>query len=62
MDVPETINNDIEEVILPICDKKSVLKENRPELLLVSTLDGTLTALDPTNNGRTLWSVATGNF
>ena len=34
--------------------------ENHPDILFVSTLDGTLTALDAKNGGKTLWSVGTG--
>ena len=46
--------------ILPICDKKTIISENTPDILFVSTLDGTLTALDAKNQGKTLWSVGTG--
>lgn len=50
-----------EEVILPICEKKAKSPNlEGPEILLVSTLDGKLTALDPKDNGKTLWSVGTG--
>jgi len=46
--------------VLPICDKKTIIRENHPDILFVSTLDGTLTALDAKNGGKTLWSVGTG--
>jgi len=46
--------------ILPICDKKTIIRENTPDILFVSTLDGTLTALDAKDQGKTLWSVGTG--
>ena len=46
--------------ILPICDKKTIIRENTPDILFVSTLDGTLTALDAKDKGKTLWSVGTG--
>lgn len=49
-----------EEEILPICQKKSILSPSGPDILLVSTLDGKLTAIDPKNQGKTLWSVSTG--
>lgn len=49
-----------EEEILPICEKKSIVNRSGPDILLVSTLDGKLTALDPKNDGKTLWSVGTG--
>ena len=52
----EGFENDIEVPLL--CEKK--IRAKKPELLLVSTLDGKLTALDPSNNGQALWSVATG--
>ena len=45
--------------VLPICDKKTIIRENHPDILFVSTLDGTLTALDAKNGGKTLWSVGT---
>ena len=51
---PEDLN------ILPICDKKTIIRENTPDILFVSTLDGTLTALDAKDQGKTLWSVGTG--
>ena len=54
----EGFENDIEVPLL--CEKK--IRAKKPELLLVSTLDGKLTALDPSNNGQALWSVATGKF
>ena len=46
--------------VLPICDKKTIIRESHPDILFVSTLDGTLTALDAKNDGKTLWSIATG--
>merc|ERR1712223_551719 len=46
--------------VLPICDKKTIIRENHPDILFVSTLDGTLTALDAKHGGKTLWSVGTG--
>jgi translation initiation factor 2-alpha kinase 3 len=47
--------------ILPICGNKPIVATaERPKILLVSTLDGRLTALDPNNNGEPLWSIATG--
>ena len=49
-----------EDAILPICDKKNVIQNETPDILLVSTLDGQLTALDPRQQGRPLWSVSTG--
>ena len=54
----EGFENDIDVPLL--CEKK--IRAKKPELLLVSTLDGKLTALDPSNNGQALWSVATGKF
>ena len=54
----EGLENDIDFPLL--CEKK--IRSKKPELLLVSTLDGKLTALDPSNNGQALWSVATGKF
>ena len=48
-----------EDVILPICGKKAIANK-RPDVLLVSTLDGKLSALDPNNDGKLLWSIGTG--
>ena len=48
----ETIN------AIPICDRSSVFKKkDGKSILLVSTLDGTLTALDPENQGTPIWTV-----
>ena len=51
----EDSSNDID---FPICNKK--IKPGK-ELLLVSTLDGKLSAIDP-KHGGSLWSVATGKI
>ena len=58
-DTTDPLDNDI--TSYPICNKKSKSNINQPEVLLVSTLDGKLTAIDPANDGKTLWSVGTGN-
>ena len=46
------------DVDFPICNKKIIPGR---ELLLVSTLDGKLSAIDP-KHGGSLWSVATGKM
>ena len=55
----ESSEEKYEEVILPICGQKTIAK-HQPEVLLVSTLDGKLSALDPNNDGKLLWSIGTG--
>ena len=51
----EDSSNDVD---FPICNKKIIPGR---ELLLVSTLDGKLSAIDP-KHGGSLWSVATGKI
>ena len=59
MAMEESAEETYEDVILPICGKKAIAN-NRPDILLVSTLDGKLSALDPNNDGKLLWSIGTG--
>ena len=62
------MENEVVDQKLPksICNKGSDDKASaglqRPQILIVSTLDGRLTALDPQKNGEMLWSVATGDL
>ena len=50
-----------EDILLSLCPPKlkNPIKSTRKNLLIVSTLDGYITALDLNKNGEMLWSVAT---
>ena len=50
-----------EEILISLCPPKlnNPIRSHRKNLLIVSTLDGYLTALDLNNNGEMVWSVAT---
>jgi len=56
LDSPEDESSNLNHIDFPICNKKIIPAK---ELLLVSTLDGKLSAIDP-KHGGSLWSVATG--
>ncbi|XP_023320471.1 eukaryotic translation initiation factor 2-alpha kinase isoform X2 [Eurytemora carolleeae] len=57
---PSTLAPPVDDPILPLCPPKPVFKENsRKNLLLVSTLDGQISALDLNKEGEMFWSVST---
>lgn len=58
LDSPEDESSNLNHIDFPICNKKIIPAK---ELLLVSTLDGKLSAIDP-KHGGSLWSVATGKM